>query len=209
MHFVVYDVLDSTNAEARRLLDDGALPLPACILAREQTAGRGTRGRTWCSPRDAGIYLSVVDRPVHAAGPATVLCTLAAGVACAEAIEEVTGVRVELRPVNDFWVGGRKLGGVLMEVVAEAGVVTSIVTGVGINVRSVGRTVTTGAAEPVSLEEILRPDAFAALDTGVLVDRIARGLPAWIAAAGREERERIRQAWAARRVAGAEVPGGV
>lgn len=205
MRVLGYDTLDSTNAEARRLLASGAISPPTCLVAREQTAGRGTRGRAWCSPRDAGVYLSMITRPPRG-GPATVLYTLAAGVACAEAIEQVAGVTVELRAVNDLWVAGRKLGGILVETVAEAGVVASIVTGVGINVRDAPRTVEAGASRPVCLEELVPPPAFAALRNETLVREIARRVEAWIAVAAREETERIRRSWSQRSVAGAETP---
>ena len=58
-----FDTVDSTNEAAKRMIRSGELRQPAYLLALEQTAGRGSRGRRWASPKDAGIYLSVVEFP--------------------------------------------------------------------------------------------------------------------------------------------------
>ena len=65
-----FDSVDSTNEAAKRLIHDHRIHSPAYVVAREQTAGRGQRGRLWLSPRDAGVYLTVVDFPDSTAAPA-------------------------------------------------------------------------------------------------------------------------------------------
>src|SRR3990167_6325862 len=114
-----FDSVDSTNDVAKRLIADGQIHGRAYIVAREQTAGRGQRGRPWLSPRDAGIYLTTVDFPNALPTPVTNLFTLGAGIACIEALRRCTGVDVYLKPINDLYVGHAKLGGILTEAVID------------------------------------------------------------------------------------------
>ena len=107
------------------------------VVADEQTAGRGRRGRAWFSPPGSGLYVSVVLTPGRAGvdpARATSLLTLAAGVAMAEAVEAATGLSVDLKWPNDLYVGRRKLAGILAEGPAAGSVVEFIILGYGINV---------------------------------------------------------------------------
>ena len=125
----------STNADAAVLAEGGA-PEGVVVLADQQTAGRGRLGRSWSSPPGAGIYASVVLRPDP---PVARLLSIAAGVAIAEAIEEVSGLNPALKWPNDVYLAGggahppRKVAGIL----AEGGLSGSrswVVVGFGINV---------------------------------------------------------------------------
>jgi BirA family biotin operon repressor/biotin-[acetyl-CoA-carboxylase] ligase len=103
------------------------------VVADEQTAGRGRRGHTWFSPPESGLYLSVVLAPARARGDparATLLLTLAAGVAIAEGIAAATGLRADLKWPNDLQVSRRKLAGVL----AEGADGNVVVLGYGVNI---------------------------------------------------------------------------
>jgi len=102
------------------------------VVADAQTAGRGRRGHTWFSPPGSGLYVSVVVAPATArVDPlrATMLLTLAAGVALAEGIDAATGLSVSLKWPNDLLVSRRKLGGILAEAADRI-----VVIGYGINV---------------------------------------------------------------------------
>jgi len=102
------------------------------VVADEQTAGRGRRGRTWFSPPGAGLYVSVVLAPASARidpARATTLTTLTAGVALAEGIQAATGLRVDVKWPNDLLASRRKLAGILAERAGEA-----VVLGCGVNV---------------------------------------------------------------------------
>ena len=102
------------------------------VVADEQTAGRGRRGHAWFSPPGAGLYVSVVLAPATARidpPRATMLLTLAAGVAIAEGIAAAAGLAAELKWPNDLVAGGRKLAGILAE-----GHGNIVVLGYGINV---------------------------------------------------------------------------
>lgn len=134
----------STNDVAARLAADGA-PDGTAVLAASQTAGRGRRGRSWYSPPGAGIYLSLVLRPVPGSADqgGVSLVTLMAGGAAAEAVERAATVVPALKWPNDLvvvrsgpsGVERRKLAGILAEGAAVGGVVSSVVLGIGINVR--------------------------------------------------------------------------
>lgn len=191
-----FDTIDSTNLQAKRLVAEGRIAATALVTAREQTAGRGSRGRSWLSPRDAGLYLSTVD--VRAGDPAVdlTLFTLAAGVACVEVLRETTGVDVAIKPVNDLFVDGRKLGGILTEGVVERQIVRAVVTGVGVNVRSVSRPVGADAAEPVALQALMAAPAFAHLDLETVVLQLAQRVLEWNQLVWRSDVERVRAAWA-------------
>jgi BirA family biotin operon repressor/biotin-[acetyl-CoA-carboxylase] ligase len=110
------------------------------VIAEAQTAGRGRRGHTWFSPPGSGLYVSLVLAPVrarHSSSRAVSLLTLMAGVAIAEAVERITGLRADIKWPNDLLVGRRKLAGILAEAVARADAATGVgevVLGYGINV---------------------------------------------------------------------------
>lgn len=124
----------STNSEAQRLALAGAVE-GTVVVAGEQTAGRGRHGRSFYSPSGTGLYLSVVLRPVLAADKGQALTTMGA-VACATAIEELTGCEASIKWVNDVFCGGRKVGGILTEarMDIESGCLDYVVLGVGVNV---------------------------------------------------------------------------
>ncbi|MCZ2838567.1 biotin--[acetyl-CoA-carboxylase] ligase [Modestobacter sp. VKM Ac-2985] len=124
----VVEAIGSTNAELVARAAEGATE--GLVLAAEhQEAGRGRLDRTWTSPPRAGLTVSVLLRPdVPAARRAWL--SLLTGVALAEAVGEVTGVRTSLKWPNDLLAAdGRKLAGILAE---SSG--TAVVVGVGLNV---------------------------------------------------------------------------
>ncbi len=122
----------STNAAVMEAAESG-VPEGSAFFAEEQTAGRGRGGHTWHSEPSTGIYLSAVLRPRLASAEVLVL-SLMAGLAAAAAVEEVTGVRCDLRWPNDLLIGARKFCGILSEVRTESGRVAFAVVGIGINV---------------------------------------------------------------------------
>jgi BirA family biotin operon repressor/biotin-[acetyl-CoA-carboxylase] ligase len=125
-----FDSLPSTNTEAARQAALGA-PEGLCVVAREQTAGRGRRERSWVSPKDAGLYLSVVLRPAFESRDWP-LITLAAALAARDALVEACGLAADIKWPNDLLAGGRKLCGILAET-AEGARGRAVVLGVGVN----------------------------------------------------------------------------
>lgn len=121
----------STMEEAARRRGEGAGPRTV-VVAEAQSAGRGREGRPFVSP-PGGLYASLLVGvgPLDVPGPVVA----ASALAVAEALEETAGVRAALKWPNDVWIGGRKVGGILLE---SAGGTRPLVTvGVGVNVRAV------------------------------------------------------------------------
>src|SRR5215213_158843 len=102
-----FDSLPSTNTEAARQAALGA-PEGLCVVAREQTAGRGRRERAWASPKDVGLYLSVVLRP-RLDARAWPLVTLAAALAVRDALAASCALETDIKWPNDLLARGRKL----------------------------------------------------------------------------------------------------
>ena len=100
------------------------------VVADQQTAGRGRRGRTWCSPPGAGLYFSYLARPTRHLE----LVTLAAGVGVLGGIVAATGFRPQLKWPNDLLVGPRKLAGLLAEGAHLGSAEAAVTIGVGLNV---------------------------------------------------------------------------
>ncbi|MFO0724545.1 MAG: biotin--[acetyl-CoA-carboxylase] ligase [Myxococcota bacterium] len=132
---------ESTNLVAAERARAGA-PHGTAILAREQTGGRGRRGRSWSSPPNAGLYVSFVLRPRLPLASAPLL-TIAAGLAMVEAAEVLgAGHAVRLKWPNDLLVEGgplhrHKLGGVLVDLSASGGAIEHAIVGIGLNLRRV------------------------------------------------------------------------
>ena len=128
------DTVDSTNTYAKKLALAGS-PDGTVVISNNQTAGRGRMGRTFQSPRDKGIYLTVLLRP-NLPPERLMPVTAMAGVAVCDAVEQVCGVRPGLKWPNDPVIGGRKLCGILTELSleGETGRVQYLVLGIGVNV---------------------------------------------------------------------------
>jgi BirA family biotin operon repressor/biotin-[acetyl-CoA-carboxylase] ligase len=132
MKFTVlnYDTIESTNTEALNQAKLGA-DEGLCVAARQQTSGRGRHGRMWLSPKDSGLYMSVVLRP-KLDMQYIPLITLAAGVAVYEVLAGL-GIDADIKWVNDVLVDGRKICGILGET-ADTNVGLAVILGIGINV---------------------------------------------------------------------------
>lgn len=135
MNFTIlrFDKIDSTNTEAINQAKRGAEE-GLCIVAREQTAGRGRHGRTWVSPKGSGLYFSVILRP-QIESKFLPLITLMSAVAVHQALEQVFKFECDIKWVNDIHVGGKKISGILAETVeTEKGL--AVIVGIGINLKS-------------------------------------------------------------------------
>ena len=124
----------STNTVLRALAEQGA-PEGTVVISDEQTGGRGRMGRVFYSPAGSGIYLSLLLRPVNADPRQTVTLTAAAAVALCQAIEAVSENRPQIKWVNDIFLNGKKVSGILSEAAfgLESGAPEYVVVGVGIN----------------------------------------------------------------------------
>ena len=127
-----FDKIDSTNLEAMRQARAGA-PEGLCVIAREQTAGRGRLDRSWHSPKDAGLYFSIVLRPEL---PMNLwpLLPLMAALSVSNALMKSCGIRVDIKWPNDILANERKLCGILAETIETANGAAAVV-GMGINLK--------------------------------------------------------------------------
>ena len=132
INMIRYESIGSTNTEAAEQARRGASE-GTCVIAREQTEGRGRYGRSWVSGKDAGLYLSVVLRPKLDLRFQP-LITLMTGVAVHDALTEL-GVSPDIKWVNDLLVKEKKIGGILAEAVATP-TGNAVIVGIGVNLRS-------------------------------------------------------------------------
>lgn len=130
----VYKSIDSTNQEVKRRALDGAQE-GLVVLSEEQTAGKGRRGRSFYSPPGTGIYMSVLFHPTEEQAHDVVLITTAASVAVCRAIRSLMPEEPQIKWVNDVYLRGKKICGILTEAVSdfESGRIDTVVVGIGIN----------------------------------------------------------------------------
>ena len=125
MEWVFLEETDSTNRVAKELARQGA-PHGTAVLAERQTAGRGRLGRAFFSP-EGGLYLSVILYP-QCPPEDRVLMTPMASVAVCRALEQICDVSPGIKWVNDLYLGGKKLCGILCEGCGDA-----VIVGIGLN----------------------------------------------------------------------------
>lgn len=131
---VFYDTTDSTNTRAKEYAKKCNSRENVIFVANHQTAGRGRLGRSFVSNEGAGIYLSILTYPYESGADATAV-TARAAVALARAIDSLCGTESQIKWVNDIFLGGKKLAGILTEAeMLENGKIGYLVVGMGINV---------------------------------------------------------------------------
>ncbi len=144
-----FEEVDSTNTAAKRIAEDSGFANTAAkriaeeggsadwhgtvVVAEEQTAGKGRRGRFWSSPRGTGLFFSILLKPQIEPGNASML-TLVKGMATVKGIAQVTGLNPQIKWPNDVVLNGKKIVGILTEMSAQVDYVNHIVVGTGINV---------------------------------------------------------------------------
>lgn len=130
----VYDECDSTNLRALEFARESGCT-DAVFLADSQSQGRGRLGRSFISPGGRGIYLSILTGRIPK-GEDAVSVTAYAAVAVCRAIERLTRLKPEIKWVNDIYLDGKKVAGILAQGVIDpdTGALSGVVMGVGINV---------------------------------------------------------------------------
>jgi BirA family transcriptional regulator, biotin operon repressor / biotin---[acetyl-CoA-carboxylase] ligase len=173
----------STNDEAARLADAGA-PEGTVVWSREQTGGRGRRGRVWASPV-GNLYTSTILRPLCTASRAAEL-----GFAAALAVADIVpaGREVRVKWPNDVLVDGGKIAGILLEsAIGQTGQVHHVVAGIGVNV---------GFAP--ELPEMRYPGSALGGSVETALEKLAAALAARLVEWRREGFETVRAAWLAK-----------
>lgn len=131
----VFDTIDSTNTYLKNLCRTETVSNMTAVLADSQSGGRGRLGRSFVSLKGNGIFLSVaLDASKHP--DAIALITSAAAVAVCRVLDKYTREKAQIKWVNDVYLGGKKVCGILTEAVTDAsmGQIRNIIVGVGLNV---------------------------------------------------------------------------
>lgn len=131
LNVLFYEKIDSTNSELKRLADRGALE-GTLVLAQEQEAGRGRRGRSWVTPPGSAVAMSLLLRPEIAPEHASMI-TLVMGLAVARACRQLYQLDAQIKWPNDIVVNGKKICGILTEMKCEGTQIDHVIVGVGIN----------------------------------------------------------------------------
>ena len=178
-----FESLPSTNTELARMASEGAAEGVA-ILADEQTAGRGRLQRAWSSPKGAGLYFSILLRPVIPVDQWP-LITFMAALAVGDALQEAAGVRTDIKWPNDLLSGERKICGILAEAI-ETPAGRAVIVGIGINLTPSAFPAATSVLEASGVQP----------DREAILAALLRALGRWYSLIG--EREKIVAAWSSR-----------
>ncbi|MFA6866814.1 MAG: biotin--[acetyl-CoA-carboxylase] ligase [Clostridia bacterium] len=128
----VFETIDSTSNEAKRRIANSTYP--TAIISEMQTTGRGRYGKTFYSPSNSGIYMSLILSPNLQLENAK-LITCATAICVCKAIENLTNLSPQIKWVNDILINNRKVCGILTEAITdfESGCVEKVIIGIGIN----------------------------------------------------------------------------
>lgn len=176
MQSFLYSSIDSTQNQAKRLIDDAQIINQAYIVANEQSAGRGQYGKSWASPQGAGIYISIVttnNQPSTDLEKFVSTYTTEVAKKVIEVLNEIYQADYYIKPINDIFYDGCKLAGILVEIYKGY-----IITGIGINLKNVPRSlkesiVDQPKAPPISLEEILPEYIFKSFDQDGFITKLS------------------------------------
>ena len=132
MNFIYFDELESANIYAKEMAKNGS-PQWTVIIADRQNGGYGRMKRRFFSPDSCGLYMSIILRPALPPDKCLYITT-AAAVAAAEAIEEPSGQRADIKWVNDIYINGKKVCGILTEAAFyDESSIDYAILGIGVN----------------------------------------------------------------------------
>ncbi len=132
-NIVYFQSIDSTNAQAKRLAEEGATH-GTVVVADAQTAGRGRKGREWQSPAGKNLYFSLLLREGILPEKAAML-TLVMGLSVKEAVLNYCGVPAKIKWPNDIVLGDKKLAGILTELHFGTNKEPYVIIGTGVNIK--------------------------------------------------------------------------
>lgn len=130
----IFNDIDSTNRAAKQAAVSGEAGHGSLVMAQKQSAGRGRRGRSFYSPVEAGLYMSVILEPKGTLQD-SLLLTTAAATAVYRAVRNVCGISLDIKWVNDLLYKGKKVCGILTEAITdfESGNIEFAIVGIGLN----------------------------------------------------------------------------
>lgn len=126
--------VNSTNLEAKRLILNSSISNPSLIIANEQSQGKGRFGKNFFSPKNSGIYFSIIENSFTNLKNSTFI-TICTALAITRAIEKLTGFSTQIKWVNDIFFNEKKICGILTEAITnfETGEIEKLIIGIGIN----------------------------------------------------------------------------
>ena len=129
----VFESVDSTNTYLKKLCNTQEISEKTVVLAAQQSGGRGRLGRSFVSPQ-GGVYLSIAF-PVRYSADVALLITAAAAVAVCRVLDRYTNEAAQIKWVNDVYLGGKKVCGILTEAVTDTqrGCIKNTIVGIGLN----------------------------------------------------------------------------
>ena len=128
-----YKKVTSTNDIAKKLALNGAKH-GTIVISEEQTNGKGRLGRSFYSPANTGIYMSIILK-LSLTTMDSVLITTSSAVAICDAIEKLTGINCQIKWINDIYLNGKKIAGILAETSTnfESKTIDYLILGIGLN----------------------------------------------------------------------------
>ncbi len=133
MNLIVLTSVDSTNNYLRQLCEKGEAEEGTAVLALEQSAGKGQRGRTWESRAGQGLYLSILLMPENCPVEKQFQINKAIAVGVATYVESRCEDKVQIKWPNDVLVSGKKISGILIENNIRGHKLSSVIAGIGVN----------------------------------------------------------------------------
>ena len=132
--FRILDTVDSTNNYAMVQIHEGLAKHGMAVFARQQTAGKGQRGRNWLAEKDKSIALSTIIQPNMLLLQEQFILSAATALACAEFLQKKNISNVAVKWPNDLYINDKKAGGILIENIIKGSEWKYSVIGIGINV---------------------------------------------------------------------------
>lgn len=131
----IFKTIDSTNNLAKKIIASNSFENATAIIANEQTSGRGRFARTFFSPANTGIYMSIILKTKIKLSDVSLITIISALSVC-KAIQKLTTLKPRIKWINDIFTNGKKVCGILTEAISDFETLTTqaVVVGIGINV---------------------------------------------------------------------------
>src|SRR5690242_17711859 len=133
-NLVILDCVDSTNNYAMALIKKGKINCAAAVFAKEQTHGKGRRGRQWKSNPAENIILSVAVPMQWQSISKQFEISVAAALSCYDLFQKYILGNLFIKWPNDIFIGDSKAGGILIENVIKGNIWQWSVVGIGLNI---------------------------------------------------------------------------
>lgn len=133
-NLICLETIDSTNLESERLAAAGASH-GTVVISEQQTAGKGSRGRSWESKAGTGLFMSILLYPKIEPEKASML-TLVTAYSIARVLKDIWDLEVKIKWPNDIVLNGRKVSGILTQMKADASGIQHVIVGIGVNVNT-------------------------------------------------------------------------